>query len=87
MATDPIFCPSWYVTCQAPGYFWPFMLTEIIYEMHVDSRVVDESHWRQPPPLNVTAYVHHRMRSHLQFPPPPELPPPDTHVPPPPYDE
>ena len=76
MATDPIFCPSVYCVRIVNGYYRPFVMEQVVYEMLVDTRVVHESHWSQPPPPTMMDYVRQEMRRHLPFPPPP-YPPPD----------
>jgi hypothetical protein len=80
MATDPIFCPSVYCVRMVNGYYRPFVMEQVVYEMLVDTRVVHESHWRQPPPPTMMDFVRRAvMRGH--FPPPPPYPhPDDTYI-------
>ena len=71
MAADPIFYMSIYRVRAADESYRPFVLSPVVYEMLVDTRVVHETHWSQPPPPQPVTRVRRWMRGRLQFLPPP----------------
>ena len=73
MANDPIIAPNWYVVSEGDGYYTPYVMNLVVYEMLVDPARVPYTHWQPPIPMGVIEHVRLRMLLHAGLPLPPSF--------------